>query len=161
MGPGPPAVPFHAPEQGPPISISRSLRCNDLGIDLEIVSRSLLRRYTGSTERSLPLAKQLCGRTSTRLGARRHTMAWLRGLSSGLPRRYTGPTKAPSSESCSEHAWYRAARSPGEAQKRCSAMTTCAQPSRFWGSPAVLQGCLLYTSPSPRDKRQSRMPSSA
>ena len=27
---------------------------------------------------------------------------------------------------------------------------------------AVLsQGCLLYTSPSPRDKRQSRMPSSA
>ena len=23
------------------------------------------------------------------------------------------------------------------------------------------QGCLLYTSPSPRDKRQSRMPSSA
>ena len=29
--------------------------------------------------------------------------------------------------------------------------------------PAVAQGdlCLLYTSPSPRDKRQSRMPSSA
>ena len=26
---------------------------------------------------------------------------------------------------------------------------------------AVLQDCLLYTSPSPRDKRQSRMPSSA
>ena len=25
----------------------------------------------------------------------------------------------------------------------------------------VQQGCLLYTSPSPRDKRQSRMPSSA
>ena len=25
----------------------------------------------------------------------------------------------------------------------------------------VVQGCLLYTSPSPRDKRQSRMPSSA
>ena len=25
----------------------------------------------------------------------------------------------------------------------------------------VLEGCLLYTSPSPRDKRQSRMPSSA
>ena len=24
-----------------------------------------------------------------------------------------------------------------------------------------LEGCLLYTSPSPRDKRQSRMPSSA
>ena len=27
-----------------------------------------------------------------------------------------------------------------------------------WGG---LKGCLLYTSPSPRDKRQSRMPSSA
>ena len=26
---------------------------------------------------------------------------------------------------------------------------------------ALLMGCLLYTSPSPRDKRQSRMPSSA
>ena len=25
----------------------------------------------------------------------------------------------------------------------------------------MLSGCLLYTSPSPRDKRQSRMPSSA
>ena len=25
----------------------------------------------------------------------------------------------------------------------------------------ALEGCLLYTSPSPRDKRQSRMPSSA
>ena len=25
----------------------------------------------------------------------------------------------------------------------------------------ILQACLLYTSPSPRDKRQSRMPSSA
>ena len=27
--------------------------------------------------------------------------------------------------------------------------------------PSKLEGCLLYTSPSPRDKRQSRMPSSA
>ena len=26
---------------------------------------------------------------------------------------------------------------------------------------ALISGCLLYTSPSPRDKRQSRMPSSA
>ena len=25
----------------------------------------------------------------------------------------------------------------------------------------LVEGCLLYTSPSPRDKRQSRMPSSA
>ena len=29
------------------------------------------------------------------------------------------------------------------------------------GSGDVLEACLLYTSPSPRDKRQSRMPSSA
>ena len=37
----------------------------------------------------------------------------------------------------------------------------------YWGSYGPLEiwivgtGCLLYTSPSPRDKRQSRMPSSA
>ena len=32
----------------------------------------------------------------------------------------------------------------------------------FWGKgSAPLWRCLLYTSPSPRDKRQSRMPSSA
>ena len=30
----------------------------------------------------------------------------------------------------------------------------------FWGLESLLS-CLLYTSPSPRDKRQSRMPSSA
>ena len=30
-----------------------------------------------------------------------------------------------------------------------------------WKADAVLYVCLLYTSPSPRDKRQSRMPSSA
>ena len=29
------------------------------------------------------------------------------------------------------------------------------------GKTAFGEGCLLYTSPSPRDKRQSRMPSSA
>ena len=29
------------------------------------------------------------------------------------------------------------------------------------GLAIVTEGCLLYTSPSPRDKRQSRMPSSA
>ena len=28
-------------------------------------------------------------------------------------------------------------------------------------NPTVFESCLLYTSPSPRDKRQSRMPSSA
>ena len=31
----------------------------------------------------------------------------------------------------------------------------------YWGKPVPGYGCLLYTSPSPRDKRQSRMPSSA
>ena len=29
------------------------------------------------------------------------------------------------------------------------------------GTNGTVKGCLLYTSPSPRDKRQSRMPSSA
>ena len=29
------------------------------------------------------------------------------------------------------------------------------------GLRAAIEACLLYTSPSPRDKRQSRMPSSA
>ena len=35
--------------------------------------------------------------------------------------------------------------------------------SSFYETPNIdkLAGCLLYTSPSPRDKRQSRMPSSA
>ena len=33
-----------------------------------------------------------------------------------------------------------------------------AEALRLW---AQREGCLLYTSPSPRDKRQSRMPSSA
>ena len=32
---------------------------------------------------------------------------------------------------------------------------------RKCGKGPVFTGCLLYTSPSPRDKRQSRMPSSA
>ena len=32
---------------------------------------------------------------------------------------------------------------------------------RRWRSTARSNSCLLYTSPSPRDKRQSRMPSSA
>ena len=31
----------------------------------------------------------------------------------------------------------------------------------FSGVQSLLYHCLLYTSPSPRDKRQSRMPSSA
>ena len=32
---------------------------------------------------------------------------------------------------------------------------------QFVAARLLLMGCLLYTSPSPRDKRQSRMPSSA
>ena len=31
----------------------------------------------------------------------------------------------------------------------------------FHGYTALLLGCLLYTSPSPRDRQKSRMPSSA
>ena len=31
----------------------------------------------------------------------------------------------------------------------------------YKGGPVMIDSCLLYTSPSPRDKRQSRMPSSA
>ena len=31
----------------------------------------------------------------------------------------------------------------------------------WWADGQIDDGCLLYTSPSPRDKRQSRMPSSA
>ena len=39
---------------------------------------------------------------------------------------------------------------------------TCEQwKNEFEVEVATLKGCLLYTSPSPRDKRQSRMPSSA
>jgi len=33
--------------------------------------------------------------------------------------------------------------------------------SENYTSPAVMQACLLYTSPSPRDRTRSRMPSSA
>ena len=35
------------------------------------------------------------------------------------------------------------------------------QPHEGWMPLITISGCLLYTSPSPRDKRQSRMPSSA
>ena len=33
--------------------------------------------------------------------------------------------------------------------------------SGFYGQYVDIEGCLLYTSPSPRDSRRSRMPSSA
>ena len=32
---------------------------------------------------------------------------------------------------------------------------------KYDGAPAIVYGCLLYTSPSPRDLSTSRMPSSA
>ena len=38
---------------------------------------------------------------------------------------------------------------------------TMVVPSEFAGTVTKICCCLLYTSPSPRDKRQSRMPSSA
>ena len=48
----------------------------------------------------------------------------------------------------------RTATQPGEHAK--STQTVFLEPDR-----GILKPCLLYTSPSPRDKRQSRMPSSA
>ena len=41
------------------------------------------------------------------------------------------------------------------------AVTLGAHTHTVFNSPAMPNNCLLYTSPSPRDKRQSRMPSSA
>ena len=38
---------------------------------------------------------------------------------------------------------------------------TSTKPSNFLRTHGYINACLLYTSPSPRDKRQSRMPSSA
>ena len=45
----------------------------------------------------------------------------------------------------------------------CGVMIMGNEPDKFWhdNKGAKLNACLLYTSPSPRDKRQSRMPSSA
>ena len=47
------------------------------------------------------------------------------------------------------------AEAPAEARSQKDALRQLA------GKVRQLEGCLLYTSPSPRDKRQSRMPSSA
>ena len=41
------------------------------------------------------------------------------------------------------------------------AITTGANGTQGNAGDRLFVGCLLYTSPSPRDKRQSRMPSSA
>ena len=46
------------------------------------------------------------------------------------------------------------------ATKLETSTTTVTRVARFLSNEPY-QGCLLYTSPSPRDKRQSRMPSSA
>ena len=50
-----------------------------------------------------------------------------------------------------------------EAQKRNQNYVDGAEPGMFLNTVTkqLYNGCLLYTSPSPRDKRQSRMPSSA
>ena len=42
-----------------------------------------------------------------------------------------------------------------------TALAYCVFAHMFWYNHAQAPTCLLYTSPSPRDKRQSRMPSSA
>ena len=44
---------------------------------------------------------------------------------------------------------------PGDAILKVTATAICGSDLHLYN------GCLLYTSPSPRDKRQSRMPSSA
>ena len=50
-----------------------------------------------------------------------------------------------------------------EELKQFTIFATCGTPRIFEEAPRkyVFRTCLLYTSPSPRDKRQSRMPSSA
>ena len=45
--------------------------------------------------------------------------------------------------------------------KKYSSIGPCLEIGSYCGKSAVYLGCLFYTSPSPRDKRQSRMPSSA
>ena len=47
------------------------------------------------------------------------------------------------------------------AKKRIAVVGMSNNPARASNSVSRYMLCLLYTSPSPRDKRQSRMPSSA
>ena len=47
------------------------------------------------------------------------------------------------------------------ANKIAATLSSTGTPSFYIHPAEALHGCLLYTSPSPRDKRQSRMPSSA
>ena len=51
--------------------------------------------------------------------------------------------------------WDGTARGTGEALTKAGMLKSASYENMSGG------GCLLYTSPSPRDKRQSRMPSSA
>ena len=53
----------------------------------------------------------------------------------------------------------RACATPAEAASSCEALLLCVSDDA--AVEAVLWGCLLYTSPSPRDRQKSRMPSSA
>ena len=46
-------------------------------------------------------------------------------------------------------------------QERCTGLVTVKDIEKAKAFPHACKDCLLYTSPSPRDKRQSRMPSSA
>ena len=52
-----------------------------------------------------------------------------------------------------------------EMEKSPKPIASCAMPAaegmNIKTNTALVENCLLYTSPSPRDKRQSRMPSSA
>ena len=45
--------------------------------------------------------------------------------------------------------------------ERYAAPTTASTPHLTWSISKSLMACLLYTSPSPRDRQKSRMPSSA
>ena len=49
----------------------------------------------------------------------------------------------------------------GAVRERCPDALIIGLWKRTWAGSSVYITCLLYTSPSPRDKRQSRMPSSA
>ena len=48
-----------------------------------------------------------------------------------------------------------------EVREETGLVVTLSRLVGFYSRPDWCNGCLLYTSPSPRDKRQSRMPSSA
>ena len=60
------------------------------------------------------------------------------------------------------HAWEMFQRIVEDPIKKCPECKKKKARRLFGTGGAVMfKGCLLYTSPSPRDKRQSRMPSSA